>query len=865
MDVDAYRILFDANPRPMWVFDRETRRLLVVNDAAVELYGWSREELLTMTLLDLRPPEDRRAFESAWAAPKEGPSYSRAGRHWKKNGQIIDVDLEITQCTLGGRLCSLAMVTIVSGIAEAERRFKFLVEHSAEAIAVNREDYSVEYVSPAGERILGYPASELVGKVSASRVHPDDVKNWVPPGPFETRTHVARILHRDGSWRWIESTTTNLLREPAVRAYVTNYRDITAQRDAQERMVETQRRLEYLLSATSSVTYSARPYGDFGATFISSNVTNLLGHTPEDFIVDPTFWRDNIHPDDVGTVERGLGELFERGSHTIDYRFRHKDGTYRYMRDVARVVRDAAKQPVEIVGYWIDVTEQALAQEALRTSEANFRALIERSSMAILVQRDGRVVYVNPAAAAMFGYGECAELVGRDVLELSHPDDRELIRARMAHTDVNGATPPRERRMLRRDGRVFVGEGEAFRLDFDGQPANVVFLRDITERHDMFERMAVADRMLTVGTLAAGVAHEINNPLAYAATNLAIIANELPALIAGQPTRLATAELPALVADACEGVARVSAIVRDLRALARPDDESRGPVDVAAVLVSSVKMAHNEIRHRAQVIEAVADGLPPVHANASRLGQVFLNLLLNAAQAIPEGRAQHNKIEVRAALLNGQVVVEIEDTGAGIASSILPRIFDPFFTTKAPGVGMGLGLAICHQIVRALDGQITVSSRVGFGTTFRVALPTTLATHEHPEIPVRPTVRAGRILLIDDEPALGRSLSALLEGEHEVVPVTRARDALARIAEGERFDVVLCDLMMPELSGIDLYKLAPCDVRDRIVFMTGGAFTPEARTFLAATDRPRLEKPFTEQALRDAISLVREREDQRDG
>jgi CheY-like chemotaxis protein len=269
-------------------------------------------------------------------------------------------------------------------------------------------------------------------------------------------------------------------------------------------------------------------------------------------------------------------------------------------------------------------------------------------------------------------------------------------------------------------------------------------------------------------------------------------------------------------------------------------------------------MAHNEIRHRARVVEKHTPGLPPVFAHASRLGQVFLNLLINAAQAIPEGRADRNEIRVRTlASPDGRVHVEIEDTGSGIPASLIRRIFDPFFTTKAPGVGMGLGLSISHQIVKSMDGEITVDSSPGVGTTFRVTLPTAAAGAT---TAVREPGRAGgtgaRILFIDDEVALGRALCALL-GDHEIVPVTCARDALSRLSGGERFDVILCDLMMPDVSGIELYdQIAPV-YRDRVVFMTGGAFTQQARDFLARCDRPHLDKPFSEHALRNAIERVR--------
>jgi len=413
--------------------------------------------------------------------------------------------------------------------------------------------------------------------------------------------------------------------------------------------------------------------------------------------------------------------------------------------------------------------------------------------------------------------------------------------------------------MMRADGSVIVFEGEGVCADFDGQPCNVVIGHDVTERDTMFARMALADRMLTVGTLAAGVGHEINNPLAYVTSSLELLAAELPNLQLAPGSRLSDASLRTLVSDACDGVSRVSTIVRDLRSLSRPEDEARGAVDVASVLAASVKMAHNELRHRARVIESY-ESVPPVAADASRLGQVFLNLLLNAAQAIPEGHAEQNAITIRAGLAPGGVRVDISDTGSGISPAIIGRIFDPFFTTKAPGIGTGLGLSISHQIIRSMDGDITVDSQAGRGSTFTVTLPVASTPQQAatPDAPP-PRLQVRRILLIDDEAAVGRALEALLAPETEVISEQRAGDALARLANGERFDVIVCDLMMPEISGIELYahlaEVAP-DCRGRIIFMTGGAFTPDAREFLDRLDRPHLEKPFSELQLRRAIDGI---------
>jgi PAS domain S-box-containing protein len=631
-----------------------------------------------------------------------------------------------------------------------------------------------------------------------------------------------------------------------VNAFVTNFRDVTERKAAEEASREWQRRLEYLLSATAAVTYCAR-VGDLrGTSYISPNVQQVVGFTPDDFYRDVEFWWKRVHPDDLPRIDAGLAELFERGEITFHYRFLHSDGTYRCLRDTARMTKDTSGKPSEIVGYWADITEQHRAAESLRRSEANFRALIERSPAAMVVHRHGKTIYVNPAAAAMLGY-DPAEVVGRPVLDFVHPEDRESVR-RMPRADESGRPSIGETRMLRRDGSILVVEGEAMWLDFDGEPAHVVISRDIGERRELFARMAMADRMLTVGTLAAGVAHEINNPLSYVMTNLELLARDL-----------AQDDLRSLVGDALDGIKRVSTIVRGLRELSRPEDETRGAVDVTAVLALSIKMARNEIRHRARVVEDYAPDLPRVHANASRLGQVFLNLLLNAAHAIPPGRADHNEIRVRAAAAGDGAGVRIEfvDTGVGIPAANLRRIFDPFFTTKAPGEGVGLGLAISHQLVRAMDGELAVESSPGFGSTFRVTLPVSSGNAQvAPPAQPAATTSGTRILLVDDEAAVGRSLCELLAPEHEVVPVTRAQEALDRLGRGERFDAIVCDLMMPEITGIELYERLDEANRRRMVFMTGGAFTPQARQFLAELDRPHLEKPFSEAELLHAIDRI---------
>jgi signal transduction histidine kinase len=400
-------------------------------------------------------------------------------------------------------------------------------------------------------------------------------------------------------------------------------------------------------------------------------------------------------------------------------------------------------------------------------------------------------------------------------------------------------------------------------------------LRDVALRAEgskMQEQLVISDRMASVGTLAAGVAHEINNPLAALMANLAFVSEDVAQLehdIRAHRSAAGAAQEPDWIAarlgkldeplrDAHESADRVRDIVRDLKIFSRSDEDKTGAVDVHRVLDSSLRMAWNEIRHRALLVKEYGD-VPEVEGNEGRLGQVFLNLIVNAAQATPEGRADKNEIRIVTKLdEQGRVVVEVRDTGEGIPEAVLSRIFDAFFTTKPIGVGTGLGLAICHRIVSGMGGQLTVESQVGKGTVFRTTLPaaTSRAVEVTPPPPAVISGRRGRILVIDDESMLRTAVRRILSGEHEVIAAINAWDAIARIENGERFDIILCDLMMPEVTGMDLHaevlRLAP-DQADKIVFMTGGAFTSRAREFLDKVPNPRIEKPFKVTVLRALV------------
>jgi signal transduction histidine kinase len=381
--------------------------------------------------------------------------------------------------------------------------------------------------------------------------------------------------------------------------------------------------------------------------------------------------------------------------------------------------------------------------------------------------------------------------------------------------------------------------------------------------HEARDRLVVADRLAAIGTLAAGAAHEINNPLTYSLINVAHVLRQLRARTAAMPPREdsdETTQLTRLVRSleqAQHGMERVRDVVRNLLTFSQGTVEQRTQVDVRGVLESSIQMAMHEIVHRARLVRDFGE-LPPVVGNEAALGQVFLNLLVNAAQAIPEGDGRNHEVRVKASTdPDGNAVVEITDSGVGISPEVLPRIFEAFFTTRAVGGGTGLGLSISYGTVTRLGGTIDVSSEVGRGTCFRVILPAA-ERWRHPvagKVMLR-AVRRRSVLVIDDDALVGEAIAEALDTEADVDVLTDGNEALSRLSAGQRWDVILCDLMMPGLSGMDFYaealKAAP-DAAGRILFMTAGTFTQRARAFVQSIGDKCFDKPIDAEKLREIV------------
>jgi PAS domain S-box-containing protein len=479
----------------------------------------------------------------------------------------------------------------------------------------------------------------------------------------------------------------------------------------------------------------------------------------------------------------------------------------------------------------------------VRSDASVFQAILDAAPDGVVISREGVVLFANDAALRILGVPNRTALVGHRLDEFLGTEGARTMRERielMRRTNVR--LPPLEYAATRPDGSTVIGEVTSMVSSYDGQPAVVAFVRDVTERVHMREQLAETDRLAAVGTAAAGVAHEINNPLQIASLALGKLERQI-----GEDGSAKQS-----LDELSNSLERIASIVRDLITFSRAEKFERDMVDVKQTVEAAARFVTHRLPERVR-LESQLDELPAVLGSAHQLEQVVVNLLMNALQALPED-SDRSQITLRGQRDgDGNISIEVLDDGVGIEPTILPRVFDPFFTTKPPGAGTGLGLAVCQGIVARHGGRMEIESEVGKGTTVRVRLPVAVQREESST----DQPRGLRILVVDDEPAVLETLVKLLKG-NRVVSLSDGAAAVARL-ESEEFDVVLCDLGMRPVNGRDVYEAVAARrpaLSGRFVFMTGGTFAQELESFLESLERPPLYKPFDWPTLRRAIAKV---------
>lgn len=553
--------------------------------------------------------------------------------------------------------------------------------------------------------------------------------------------------------------------------------------------------------------------------------------------------------------------------------------------DLARAVlrlgaEDYVERPRATVGTVRRALHHAVERHRARAelkraldAEARLRAdalkVIERAQDGMGIYRDGVWSYVNETLAQQLGAVSTDELVGVEVLSAVYPADRATAAKRMREARASRPPEPGVVRFQRPNGSIVALEISTTLLQggSEGEGAVLVVTRDLTERRRLFGQFVAADRAAAMGTLAASIAHGINTPMTQVVAGAALARDDVKRISEGLDAAIARGDLDRMrgalreLSDALEwlhnGADHAARLARGLGMFSLQSRVDGRLVDVEKLLAAVVALTGNAIRHRARLVTEVAT-LPRVKGSDATVGHLLLSVLLRAVQAVPEGNAERHEISLKATEVGGKVQVEVCDTGEAVDTESVFDSVDPMTVLERGGAGAGATLAICRSLAEELGGTIEVAPAWrGTRVTIRVPAAETTDTVSAKSPVVGGTAPRGRVLIIDDEASLVDLMVMILRVDHDAVGTSDPSQALARIEAGERFDAIVCDLMMPKMSGIDLYaamaRIAP-HVASRMLFLTAGAFTDRARDFLASGVVPWFEKPIEPDKLRQVVS-----------
>jgi two-component system NtrC family sensor kinase len=507
-----------------------------------------------------------------------------------------------------------------------------------------------------------------------------------------------------------------------------------------------------------------------------------------------------------------------------------------------------------------DIAERKRAEEALRISEANYRAIFDAAEDAIFIHdiETGTILDVNPKACETYGYTR-DEFRAVDIGTLSSgaPPYTQQHAVRLMKRIVSGEQLTMEWHARRKSGELFWFEVSGKRVNIGGHDRILALGRDITDRKRAAEELThqrealyQREKLAALGSLLAGVAHELNNPLSVVVARAVLLEEQGDATTRGAALRIRTA------AERC------ARIVRTFLAMARQQKPERGPVAVDEVVTAALDIAGYALRTSGiEVRVELAEDAPLINADADQLHQVLLNLVINAQQSLQD-MPLPRRIRIRSVIDRkaGMLALTVADNGPGIPPHLKARVFEPFFTTKPTGVGTGVGLAVSLGIIEAHGGTMSVDAAPGGGAAFTIRLPLGdgAAAGELVAAPASSLREAHyRILIVDDEAEIRDTLCEILTGAgHDVAVAASGRDALKRMGI-ETFDVIVTDIRMPDLDGRALYQ----EIRARwpgkaarVVFITGDTLASTLRDFVTASGRPVIEKPFLPADVRRVVA-----------
>ncbi|HXH90011.1 MAG TPA: PAS domain S-box protein [Thermoanaerobaculia bacterium] len=746
------------------------------------------------------------------------------------------------------------------------------LETAADAILITDAQGTILWVNPAFTTMTGYSSDEAIGntpRMLRSGMHDPEVYRqfWqtinsgqVWRGEFTNRC-------KDGSIRYDDQTVSPVLGpDGEITHFVGVLHDVTERKRAEEELRNTHAQLRQLLDHSPAVMYALKVDGEtITPHLVSENISRLLGFAAEETL-SFDWWLGRLHPEDRDRALASLDETLREEVSCTEYRLQHKDGTYRWVEDNRRLIRDERGEPAELVGVWTDVTERRRAQDDLRESERRFSDMLRNLQLvSATLDRDARITYCNDYLLHLTGWNR-EDVLGKSWFDVFLPADlraelQETFSSLVAdlpeswHQENEIITRAGERRLISWNNTVLrSAAGEVIGTASIGE--------DITNRKSLERQLLRTQRMESLGTLAGGIAHDLNNLFMPILMGASLIRRVEP----GEATRKAVDNI-----ERC--VRRGTDLVKQVLLFARGLEGSRIVIDTASIVKEVESIAHSTFPKNVTFVTTVAPHLPMLSGDPTQLTQVLLNLCVNARDAMPGGgqitvSMGSADVEPQFAAAHGgsgggrYVVIEVADTGTGIPPEIIDRIFEPFFTTKETGRGTGLGLSTTIGIVRSHGGFLTVSSEVGRGSSFKVYFPAlfdgAFAAAEGPENEESlPRGEGELILVVDDERAiLEITVQTLTAFGYEVLIAEDGAQAIDTfVLHRSRIALVLTDMAMPVVDGAALIgALRRIDPHVRIIAASGG---PADAAKLDKSVTPHfLAKPFTAETLLRTLSRV---------
>ncbi len=760
--------------------------------------GYLPETVLGKAVIEWIHPDETEAFrqqiESVGHQPGQPFQSVYRLRHQKGSWSYFECAItnRLGVAGIQGLVMVLNDITERIGVEEElsrrEKYFRSLLESSFDVVFTRSEDGLINYISPSVETVLGYQPEELLGQLGLQIFCEEDLDSIIRDGlellpmPGASQFRELHLRRKDGRIICVESIARNMLNEESIRGFVINFRDITAQKETENLIRKSEEYYRSLIENSHDII--AILGRNAVVKYFSPAIEKNFGFPPEEIMGQNAF--DYVHPDDKAEIK----EKFAKTSQTPNYisrsifRFRHKNGSWRYIETVAKNLVDSESVDGIVVNFR-DITEAREAQEKLRLSEKHFRSLIENSNDILSIcDEQVNFFYVSPSVERMLGYSpdEYIRLNGRG---LTHPDYEEVTRNTFLQAMAQPGIPvSAEFKFKRKDGSWIFLETIFHNLLHDEAVRGVVMVsRDIEDRkqteellknynekleqavnrqtrelqhknqelqrllHDLRNtqsQLVDSEKMASLGQLTAGIAHEINNPINFISSNISPLKRDIESLKeiirayeetngegnGQEKTRkiqqlkqemeydYVLDEINLLLVGMKEGADRTAEIVKGLQSFSRVDENTLKVVQVHGGIESTLMLLKNKLRERITVHKLYGE-LPEIECYPGKLNQVFMNILVNAIQAI----AGTGEITIQTQRKGDHIVLSFRDTGVGMKEEVRKRVFEPFFTTKRVGEGTGLGLSISYGIIEKHHGTIDVRSKPGKGSEFIVTLP----------------------------------------------------------------------------------------------------------------------------------------------